>query len=122
MDFSGFSVKEYQTLIAAFVALMAAGVAFWGVQRAANKNYKSAQDAANTNYKSAQNVAKTNIAWQQDQVVRAQNKRQAAVITWIYLRTAEARRKVQEATMTLDRFENYYAMEKRSGGAVTTED
>jgi len=84
-------LKDFQTITAAMIALCAAALTFFGVQRAAAISYKSTQDAA-----------KANIEWQREQAARVANNRQAALVTWLYLRATGARIKMGQASIYLN--------------------
>jgi hypothetical protein len=76
------TLKDFQPLIAAAVALLAAGVAFY---------------SARTNYHSAQDVALKNIAAAKVQTDVAYRNKQTGIVRWLYLRTAEC-------GVTIDRY------------------
>lgn len=76
------TLKDFQPMIAAGVALIAAVVAVY---------------AARTNYRSAQDVAKRNIEYQNAQAQFAYHNKQTGIVGWLYLRTAECR-------LTIDKY------------------
>jgi hypothetical protein len=101
VDFTGFNIKEYQTFAAAIVALIAAIIAFAGVQLNAILSYLSAQ-----------NAAKKQIIWQREQADIAAHNRRTAVVTWLYLRVVDARNRMGNIYTAFVAFDNIWAMVK----------
>ncbi|SFJ72552.1 hypothetical protein [Bradyrhizobium sp. cf659] len=97
-------VKDYQTIIGALVALLAAALAFYGAHRSAKMSYRSAQDAA-----------KTNVDWQQKQAALALSSRRVAFVNWLYLRTVDARRRAEEALLAVIDLEKSYEISNKLG-------
>jgi hypothetical protein len=90
-------LKDFQTLVAAVLALCAAAVAFLGVRYSARMSYNAAQDAANAK-----------IKFDREQAEIAHNKKQAAIVSWIYSRTIDARRLMENNTIRVIKFDQGY--------------
>ena len=89
------TLKDFQPLIAAFVALIAAGMTFYS----ARKSYRSAQDVAIKNIAAAK--AQTDLAY---------HNKQTGMVRWLYLRTVECGVTIDRYTFNIQSFCNNFQL------------